>query len=73
MVSCCYLVSARFKNECSRTCTLEAGGRDEYVGLALVHSWTVMAEVFVAVCRYLKVNIAEVERELRDMWSRLQP
>ena len=52
---------------------IEAGQRDEYVGLALVHSWGVMAEVFVATARHFKISIAETERELQEMWPRLGP
>ena len=52
---------------------VEAGERDEYVGPALVHSWSVMAEVFVATSRHFKISIAETERELQEMWPRLCP
>jgi hypothetical protein len=52
---------------------IEAGQRDEYVGLALVHSWSVMAEVFVTVCRHFKIEIADTKRELEETWLHLQP
>ena len=52
---------------------IQAGQRDEYVGLALVHSWSVMAEVFVATCQHFKINITNTERELQETWPKLQP
>ena len=52
---------------------IEAGQRDEYVGMALVHSWSVMAEVFIAVCRHFEIEIADTKEELEETWAHLQP
>ncbi len=52
---------------------IEAGERDEHVGMALIHSWGVMAEVLVAVCRYFRIEIPDTKRELEETWPRLHP
>jgi uncharacterized protein DUF5677 len=52
---------------------IEAGERDEHVGMALLHSWSVMAEVLVSVGRYLRVEIPDTKREFEETWPRLHP
>jgi hypothetical protein len=52
---------------------IESGESDAHVGLALAHSYGVMADFFTMILRFFGINRPDIERELRETWPSLNP
>jgi hypothetical protein len=52
---------------------IEAGESDAHVGLALGHSYGVMADIFTMALRFFRIDRPDIERELRETWPTLKP
>ena len=50
---------------------IESGPRDEYLGVALVHSFSVMADLLVTVMQYFGINQPDVLEKLKQTWTGL--
>ena len=46
---------------------------DTNVGLAIGHSYGVMADIFTMVLRFFRIDRPDIERELRETWPTLKP
>ncbi|MGH7364958.1 MAG: DUF5677 domain-containing protein [Candidatus Rokuibacteriota bacterium] len=52
---------------------IESGESDAHVGLALVHSYAVMADLFTIVLRFFGIDRPDLTREIRETWPTLNP
>ncbi len=52
---------------------IESGESDAHIGLALAHSYGVMADLFTMVLKFFGVNRPDIEKELRETWPSLKP
>ena len=50
---------------------IESGPRDEYLGVALVHSFGVMADLLLTVMQYFEINRPDVLEKLKQTWTAL--
>jgi hypothetical protein len=48
-----------------------SGPSDEYLGIALVHSFSVMADLLVTVLQYFSIDCPNVLEKLQQTWSEL--
>lgn len=52
---------------------IQSGASDNYVGIALVHSFGVMADLLMLVCRYFAIDRPNIGAKLGTTWKNLQP
>jgi hypothetical protein len=52
---------------------IQSGASDNHIGIALVHSFGVMADLFMLVCRYFAILRPDIAEKLGTMWKTLQP
>jgi Family of unknown function (DUF5677) len=48
-----------------------SGPSDEYLGVALVHSFSVMADLLVTIMQYFDINRPDVLEKLKQIWTEL--
>lgn len=50
---------------------IESGPTDKYVDIALVHSYGVIADLLMVVCKYFGIDRPDVFTKLKDIWAEL--
>lgn len=52
---------------------IQSGASDNHIGIALVHSFGVMADLLMLVCQYFAIERPDIREKLAPMWKDLQP
>lgn len=52
---------------------IQSGASDNHIGIALVHSFGVMADLLMLVCRYFGIERPDIREKVAGMWKDLQP
>ena len=52
---------------------IQSGPSDTYVGIALVHSYGVMADFLSLILRFFGIDRPDIEKDIRDTWATLNP
>ncbi len=50
---------------------IESGPTDKYVDLALVHSFGVIADLLIVVCKYFEIDRPDIFKRLQNIWAEL--